>query len=77
LAHRRSGEQLPDRRATEASVPFVHPNMVGLSEGPTEGFILLSLHFGAVEVGVPISISDGRRLGQALIAASANTSLPH
>jgi hypothetical protein len=74
LAHERSGRQLPDRTVTEAPVPYVTPSSIGLSPGPREGFILLSLLFGAVEVGVPIAIDDGRRLGQVLIAASADGS---
>jgi hypothetical protein len=76
-AHRRSGQTLPDRTQTEAAVPYIHPTQVGLSDGPEPDLVMLSFHFGAAEIGIPFSKFDGAGLGQALIAASADSATAH
>jgi hypothetical protein len=76
-AHHMSRQALNDRTQVEAKVPYIRPTQFGLSPGPTRDLVLLSLHFGALEIGIPISKSDGKQLGQALIAASDESSTAH
>jgi hypothetical protein len=76
-AYQRSVELLPDRTQTEVAVPYVRPTQLALSSGPEPDLVLLSLHFGAAEIGIPISKSAGTQLGQALILASDETSTAH
>ena len=64
LAAKRDSKALPDRVLIEAATPYIQPTSIGLSEGPRQGFILLSLHFGTAEVGIPISTADGRQLAR-------------
>jgi hypothetical protein len=76
-AHRRSGEQAPDRTETEAPVSYIETTAMGLSPAPNKDYVLLSLHFGAAEVGIAIAKSDGIQLGQALTAACSDESTAH
>jgi len=78
-AHLRSGQPPPAAgTAVEASVAYVEPTAVGLLPGdPTKDYSLLTLHFGAAVIGIPIPNLEGRKLGQILIAASADDPAPH
>ena len=78
-AHQRSGG-LPPAAGTEveAAVAYIDPTAVGLLPGdPRKDYSLLTLHFGAAVIGIAIPNADGRKLGQALIAASADDLVPH
>ena len=79
LAHKRSGWPLPSAADTDtAKIPCVEISALGLIPGePTNAYVLLSLHFRAGAVGIAIANADGRQLGEALLAASADTSAPH
>jgi hypothetical protein len=69
---------LPDRTDIEAAIPYIETSAMGLApEAPKKDYVLLSLHFGAAEVGIAIAKSDGRQLGQILIAACADESTAH
>jgi hypothetical protein len=78
-AHKRSGGLFPvTGTEVETAVAYVETTAVGLLPGePRKDYSLLTLHFGAVAVGVAIPNADARKLGQSLIAASANGLLPH
>ena len=78
-AYRRSGQPLPET-GTQVEAPIAHADIaaVGLLPGePSQDHCLLTLHFGAAVIGIAIPNADGRRLGQILIAASANNPVPH
>jgi len=77
-AHRRSRQPLPDRTMAASPVPYIETDAMGLiTERPRADYVLLSLHFGAMEVGIAIAKSDGKQLGQALIAACSGGTIPH
>ena len=78
-AHARSGEPpLVAGKAVEASIAYVEPVAVGLlSRAPKEGYFLLTLHFGAAVIGVPIPNAEGLKLSQVLMAASADETGRH
>jgi hypothetical protein len=77
-ARRQSGRQLIDRTKEEAPIPYIEATAFGLAtEKPQEDYVLLSLQFGEAEVGIAIAKSDGRQLGQALIAACVDETTAH
>jgi hypothetical protein len=76
-AHRMSRQPLPDRSQVEANVPYIEPTAMALSPGPRKTYVLLSLHFGAAEIGIAIAKSDGIQFGRALIAACSDETIPH
>src|SRR5579859_687060 len=77
-AHSSSGQSLPTAGAQiEATIAHAEVAAVGLLPGePRKDHCLLTLHFGAAAIGIAISNGDARRLGQTLIAASADDSAP-
>ena len=78
-AHVESGQPPPTPGTkVEASVAYVEPSAVGLLPGdPQRDYSLLTLHFGAAVIGIPIPNTEGRRLGQIMMAASADDPAPH
>ena len=78
-AHSSSGQPLPAAGAQiEAAIAYAEVAAVGLLPGePRKDHCLLTLHFGAAAIGIAIPNADARRLGQTLIAASADDSAPH
>ena len=79
LAHMKSGGLFPTTGTeVEATIAYVETTAVGLLPGePTKDYSLLTLHFGAVAVGIAIPNPEARKLGQSLIAASADALAPH
>jgi hypothetical protein len=62
----------------EAAIAYAEIAAVGLLPGaPSKDHCLLTLHFGAAVIGVAIPNADARKLGQTLIAASADDHEPH
>jgi hypothetical protein len=78
LAHQRSGGPLPTTGSeVEAAVAYVEPAAVGLLPGRSrEDYSLLTLHFGAAVIGIAIPNAEGQKLGQVLMAASADDLAP-
>ena len=57
----------------EAAIAFVEPSAVGLLPGePQKAYCLLTLHFGAAVIGIPIRNVEGQKLGRILMVASAD-----
>jgi hypothetical protein len=78
-AHGSSGQPLPAAGTqVEAAIAYAEITAVGLLPGePSRDHCLLTLHFGAAAIGITIPNADARRLGQTLIAASADDPAPH
>ena len=78
-AHSSSGQPFPAAGTqVEAAIAYAEIAAVGLLPGePMNDHCLLTLHFGAAVIGIAIPNTDARRLGQTLIAASADDSVPH
>lgn len=78
-SHKRSGGLFPvTGTEVEAVVAYVETTAVGLLPGePRKDCSLLTLHFGAVAIGIAIPNAEARKLGQFLIAASADGLAPH
>jgi len=78
-ADARSGRPPPVAgKSVEASIAYLEPVAVGLLPGaPKEQYSLLTLHFGAAVIGIPIPNAEGRKLGQVLLAASADEVARH
>jgi hypothetical protein len=78
-AHKKSGGLFPATGTdVEATVAYVETTAVGLLPGePTKDHSLLTLHFGSVAIGVAMSNAEARKLGQSLIAASADGLAAH
>jgi hypothetical protein len=77
-AQRRSGQALPDATGATAPVPYIEATAMGLDpQSPKDGYILLSLFFGAAQIGIAIAKSDGTQLGQALIAGCSDETTSH
>jgi hypothetical protein len=78
-AHSSSGQPLPAAGTqVEAAIAYAEIAAVGLLPGaPSKDHCLLTLHFGAAAIGIAIPNVDARKLGQTLIAASANDPEPH
>ena len=79
LAHMKSGGLFPTTGAeVEATIAYAETTAVGLLPGePTKDYSVLTLHFGAVAIGIAISNAEARKLGQSLIAASADGLAAH
>src|ERR1700693_3420505 len=79
LAHMKSGGLFPTTGTeVEATIAYVETTAVGLLPGePTKDYSLLTLHFGAVAVGIAIPNPEARKPGQSLIAVSADSLAPH
>ena len=78
-AHTASGKPPPTTGASvEAAIAYVEPSAVGLlPSDPQRDYSLLTLHFGAAVIGIPIPNGEARKLGQVLMAASADDLTPH
>ena len=78
-AYSSSGQPLPAAGTQiEAAIAYAEVAAVGLLPGePRKDHCLLTLHFGAAVIGIAIPNADARRLGQNLIAASAEGPAPH
>ena len=78
-AHSSSGQPLPAAGTqVEAAIAYAEIAAVGLLPGePSKDHCLLTLHFGAAVIGIAIPNADARKLGQTLIAASADDPAPH
>jgi hypothetical protein len=78
-AHAGSGKPAPTAgTSVESAVAYVEPSAVGLLPGdPQKNYSLLTLHFGAAVIGIPIPNDEARKLGQVLMAASADDPAPH
>jgi hypothetical protein len=78
-AHSNSGQPLPTAGTqVEAAIAYAEITAVGLLPGePSRDHCLLTLHFGTAAIGIAIPNADARRLGQTLIAASADDPSPH
>ena len=78
-AHSTRGQPFPAAGTqVEAAIAYAEIAAVGLLPGePTNDHCLFTLHFGAAVIGIAIPNTDARRLGQTLIAASADDSMPH
>src|SRR6202521_3211472 len=78
-AHKESGGLFPvTGTEVEAAIAYVETTAVGLLPGePRIDYSILTLHFGAVAIGIAIPNADARKLGQCLIAASADGLAPH
>ena len=78
-AHNSSGQPLPEAGTqVEAAIAYADIAAVGLLPGePRRDHCVLTLHFGAAVIGIAIPNSDARKLGQTLIAASADDPAPH
>ena len=73
-AHIEAGQPPPAAGTNvEAAIAFVEPSAVGLLPGePQKDYCLLTLHFGAAVIGIPIPNADGQKLGRILMVASAD-----
>jgi hypothetical protein len=78
-AYSSSGKPFPVAGThVEAAIAYAEIAAVGLLPGePGLDYCLLTLHFGAAVVGIAIPNTDARKLGQTLIAASADDAAPH
>jgi len=78
-AHSSSGQPLPAAGAqVEAAIAYAEITAVGLLPGePRRDHCLLTVHFGAAVIGIAIPNADARRLGETLMAASADDPTPH
>ena len=78
-AHRGSGQPLPvTGTQVEAPIAYADITAVGLLPGePSQDHCLLTLHFGEAVIGIAIPNADARRLGETLMAASADVGAPH
>jgi hypothetical protein len=78
-AHTESGKPPPTAGTNvEAAIAYVEPSAVGLLPGdPQRDYSLVTLHFGAAVIGIPIPNGEARKLGQVLMAAGADDLAPH
>ena len=78
-AHGISGQPFPEAGTlVEAAIAYAEIGAVGLLPGePANDHCLLTLHFGAAVIGIAIQNSNARKLGQTLLAASADDVAAH
>ena len=76
-AHQQSGRPHPQYLTELTTYPYLRPSSMGLGPCPEPNYeCCLILHFGEAQIGMALSMSEARALGEGLIAASVPRARP-